>query len=97
MNVKKILGLFAVAGLLAFAAPTERAQAASLNGPGIAAAVQGGASESIATEVQYRRGHAHGHRYHPRPRVRHHHHYRRPVIVHRPHHRPHRHQHYRRY
>ena len=94
MNVKKLFGLFAVAGLLAFAAPT--AQAAPLHGGGIAAAVQSGVGESLATEVQYRRHHHH-HRYHPRPRVRHHHHYRRPAIVHRPYHRPHRNHYYRRY
>jgi hypothetical protein len=55
MNVKKIFGFVAVAGLLFVAVPAERAQALSLNGPGIAAAVQSGASESMTTEVQYRR------------------------------------------
>jgi hypothetical protein len=62
MSVKKIFGFLAVAGLLFVAAPAERAQAASLNGPGIAAAVQTGSAENLTTEVQYRRYHR---GYHP--------------------------------
>ena len=70
MNFKRIFGFVAVAGLLFVAAPAERAQAMSLNGPGIAAAVQNGPSESLTTEVQYRRDHRgyrshhHGRRHH---------------------------------
>jgi hypothetical protein len=63
MNMKKIFGFVAVAGLLFVAAPTERAQAISLNGPGIATAVQNGPSESLTTEVQYRRAYR-GYRMH---------------------------------
>lgn len=94
MNVKKIFGLFAVAGLLFVAAPAQRASAMSLGNPGIAAAVQNGAGEKIATEVQYRRYH-HGYRPHHGYR-RHHGWYRPPVIRRhhgwhygRPHHRRH--------
>lgn len=60
MNVKSILGLTAVAGLLAIAAPAERASAMSLASPGIAAAVQ---SETAAgtTEVRWHRGGWHRH------------------------------------
>ena len=83
MNFKKIFGFVAVAGLLFVAAPTERAQALSLNGPGIAAAVQNGPSESLTTEVQYRRDHRgfRGHRGYGRP----HHGWRRPHYAPRPH------------
>lgn len=80
MNFKKILGLFAVAGLLAFAVPTSQASAAPLATPGIASAVQAGLSESMTTEVQYRRDHR-GYRPHRG--------YRRPAFVRRP--PPHRH------
>ncbi|WP_295848866.1 hypothetical protein [Tardiphaga sp.] len=68
MNIKKILGLAAIAGLLFVAAPNQRASAMSLNNPGIAAAVQGGAAAVVTTEVQYRnqRGFR-GHRGHFRP------------------------------
>jgi hypothetical protein len=54
MNVKRILGFAAVAGLLIVAAPTERAQALSLSTPGAAAAVQ---DESVknTTEVRWHR------------------------------------------
>ena len=62
MNIKKIFGFVAIAGLLFVAAPAERAQAMSLNSPGIAAAVQSDASAGI-TQVQYGRHH-HGYRGH---------------------------------
>jgi hypothetical protein len=54
MNMKRILGLAAVAGLLAIAAPTERAQALSLSTPGAAAAVQDDTGK-LATEVRWHR------------------------------------------
>jgi hypothetical protein len=89
VNVKKFFGLAAIAGLLFVAAPTQQANAVSLNGPGIAASVQGG-SEKLATEVQYRRHHNRGYRGHHGMR-RHHgwhrpHHIRRHHGWHRPHH-----------
>jgi hypothetical protein len=56
MNVKKIFGFVAIAGLLFVAAPAERAQALSLSGPGIAASVQGNVGDSATTQVQYRHG-----------------------------------------
>lgn len=58
--MKKLLGLLAVAGLLAVVAPSVPAQALSLNTPGIAAAVQGG-SDGLVTEVRGGRGHGRGH------------------------------------
>jgi hypothetical protein len=54
MNMKRILGLAAVAGLLAIAAPTERAQALSLSTPGAAAAVQDDTGK-LTTEVRWHR------------------------------------------
>jgi hypothetical protein len=54
MNVKRILGFAAVAGLLAIGAPTERAQALSLSTPGAAAAVQDDAGK-LTTEVRWHR------------------------------------------
>jgi hypothetical protein len=53
VNVKKILGLLAIGGLLVLAAPAERAQALSLASPGIAAAVQDD-SGKLTTEVRWR-------------------------------------------
>ena len=64
MNVKRLLGFAAVGGLLALAAPVERAQALSLINPGAATAIQDDARQ--VTEVHWRRW---GHR-------RHHHHHR---------------------
>lgn len=64
MDIRKISGLVAVAGLLLVSAPGERAQAASLINPGIAAAVQDGAV-SNTTEVRWHRGWRRGwHRHH---------------------------------
>lgn len=51
--MRKWLGFLAVAGLLAIAAPTHRAEAAVM-APGVASTVQG-ATESLATEVRWRR------------------------------------------
>jgi hypothetical protein len=67
MNVKRILGFAAIAGLLMIAAPTERAQALSLSSPVAAAAVQDDAGK-LTTEVRYY------HRYHYH--YRHHYHHR---------------------
>jgi hypothetical protein len=54
VNVKKILGFFAIGGLLILAAPAERAQALSLLNPGAAAAVQDDGSK-LTTEVRWHR------------------------------------------
>jgi hypothetical protein len=54
MNVNRILGFAAIAGLLAIAAPTERAQALSLSTPGAAAAVQDDTGK-LTTEVRWHR------------------------------------------
>ena len=63
MNLKKILGFFAIGGLLVLAAPAERAQALSLLNPGIAAAVQDEAK--LTTEVRWHRHHGwRHHRWH---------------------------------
>ena len=67
MNVKRILGFAAIAGLLMIAAPTERAQALSLSSPVAAAAVQDDAGK-LTTEVRYHRHYHYHHHYH-------HHHY----------------------
>jgi hypothetical protein len=71
MNLKRILGLAAVAGLLMMAAPTERAQALSLSNPGVAAAVQGDAGK-LTTEVRYYHHYGYHHHYH---HYHHHHHW----------------------
>ena len=89
MNIRKILGFAAIAGLLFVAAPTDRAQAMSLNSPGIAAAVQGDVAEGV-TQVQY---HHHGYRHHHRGYGRPHHFRHRHHGWHRPHFAP-RHHHY---
>jgi hypothetical protein len=56
MNIRKVLGLAAVGGLLVLAAPAERAQALSLSNPGAAAAIQEG-SQQMNTEVRWHRWH----------------------------------------
>ena len=69
MNIRKIFGFAAIAGLLFVATPGQRAEAMSLNSPGIAATVQSGVGAGV-TEVQYRRHHRgygrphHGFRHH---------------------------------
>lgn len=66
MNVKRVLGLAAVAGLLLVAAPAERAKALSLSTPGAAAAVQD-ESNKLTTEVRWHRHwryHYHWRRHH---------------------------------
>ena len=66
MNIKKILGFFAVGGLLVLTAPAERAQALSLINPGVATAVQDEAG-GLVTEVRWHRHHGwrhHGWRHH---------------------------------
>jgi hypothetical protein len=67
MQVTKILGLAAVAAMLALAAPTERANAVSLSNPGAAAAVQQDIKPAT-TEVRWHRWHRHHgwHRWHHR-------------------------------
>jgi hypothetical protein len=72
MNVKRILGLAAVAALLLMTAPAERARAVSLSSPGIAAAVQDEAGK-LTTEVRWH----HHHGYHRHWRWHRHHHWRR--------------------
>ena len=63
MNIKKILGFFAIGGLLVLAAPAERAQALSLLNPGVAAAVQD--DSRLTTEVRWHRHHGwRHHRWH---------------------------------
>jgi hypothetical protein len=68
VNVKKILGFLALGGLLAVAAPAERAQALSPASPGIAAAVLPD-SGKLTTEVRWH--HHHGWRRHHGWRHRH--------------------------
>lgn len=64
MNVRTIFGLAAVAGLLAVTAPADRAQAMSLINPGSSSAAKQ-ASETMATDVHWRRHHHYrGHRHH---------------------------------
>jgi hypothetical protein len=91
MNILKLSGLAAIAGLLLIAAPADRAQAAPMSSAGLATTVQRDVIPDVS-EVQYRRHH-HGYRHHHR--YRHHHGYRRHF------HRPHRHygprHHYRRH
>ena len=73
MNVTKLLGYAAVAGLLILAVPAERAQALSLASPGAAAAVQDDSKQ--VTEVRWR--HRGWHRHHRWHRWHHRHHWRR--------------------
>jgi hypothetical protein len=98
VNLKKLFGLAAIAGLMFVAAPTQQANAVSLNNPGVAATVQG-AGEGLKTDVQYRRHHHHrGYRHHHVRRHHHwhrHHHVRRHHGWHRPHFRHHGHRHWR--
>jgi hypothetical protein len=56
MNLKTVLGLTAVAGLLVIGAPSERAQALSLSNPSAASAAQQGVSAKDVTEVGWHRG-----------------------------------------
>jgi hypothetical protein len=70
MNILKLSGLAAVAGLLLIAAPENRAQAAPMASQGLAAAVQRDVIPDV-TEAHYRR---HWHRHAQR---RHHPHWRR--------------------
>jgi hypothetical protein len=65
MQVTKVLGLAAVGGLLAIAAPTERANALSLSNPGAAAAVQEDV-KPVTSEVGWRHRHYRHHRWHHR-------------------------------
>ena len=74
MNVKRVLGFAAVAGLLVIAVPTERANATPLGSPGIAAALQN--EGKLTTEVHWRR-HWGWRRHHWRRHYWHRHHWRR--------------------
>ena len=56
MNVKKILGIVSLGGLLVVAVPTGPAQALSPVNPGTAAAVQDDSSK-LTTEARGRRHH----------------------------------------
>ncbi|MDO8978532.1 MAG: hypothetical protein Q7V17_04790 [Afipia sp.] len=62
MNVRTFFGLAAVAGLLAVTAPADRAEAMSLINPGTSSAAKQ-ASETMTTDVHWRRHHHH-HRMH---------------------------------
>lgn len=98
MNIKKIFGFVAVAGLLFVAAPGQRAEAMSLNSPGIATAVQSDVGAGV-TQVQYGRHH-HGYRHHrgygrPHHGFRHHRGYHRGPHFAPRHHHGHRRGHYR--
>ena len=70
MKVTKILGLAAVGGVLALAAPVERAQALSLATPGAAAKVQDD-SNQLTTQVRWHGWHRGWHRGHHRWHRRH--------------------------
>ncbi|MBN8980759.1 MAG: hypothetical protein J0I29_05700 [Rhizobiales bacterium] len=65
MSIKKILGLTAVAGLMAVAVPAGQAQAFSPANPAASSAKF--ASESMTSEVRWRRHYGH-HRHYWRPR-----------------------------
>jgi hypothetical protein len=75
MNVKRILGLAAIAGLLMMAAPAQRAEAVSLSSPGIAAAVQDDAGK-LTTEVRWHHGWHHHYGWHRHWRWHRHYHWR---------------------
>jgi hypothetical protein len=62
MNMMRILGFAAVAGLLMLAAPIDRAQALSLSSPAAAAAMQHDSS-NLTTEVRWHH-HWHHHFWH---------------------------------
>jgi hypothetical protein len=67
IRLSRIVALATIAGTIAIAAPSGGAQAASLIGPGIAAAVQDGPSSKMISEVRWRHGwHRHHHRWHRR-------------------------------
>jgi hypothetical protein len=61
-NVKKILGLIAIAGLMLISVPSDRAQAMSLSNPATASTTRV-ASEGLTTDVHWRRFHGF-HRHH---------------------------------
>ncbi|MBB1090966.1 hypothetical protein [Rhodopseudomonas pseudopalustris] len=75
MNILKLTGLAAVAGLLLIAAPGDRAQAAPMAAAGLATSVQRDVISDVS-EVQYRHHH-HGYRHHRHVRPHHYrgHHY----------------------
>ena len=57
VEVKKIFGLIALAGLLLIFAPAQRSQALSLSSPGLAAALNQDAAAKATSEVRWRRYH----------------------------------------
>lgn len=67
MNIKKVLGLAAVAGLISVAAPVGQAQAVSLANPGGALSAKF-ASEGMTTDVHWRRYRGYHRHYGWRPR-----------------------------
>ena len=67
MNLKKALGLAAVAGLIAIVSPVGQAHALSLASPGSALTAKY-ASEGMSTDVHYRRHGGYRRHYGWRPR-----------------------------
>ena len=70
--MKKLLGLVAISGLMALAAPSLKAEAASLINPAISSPIAAAAAGSGITEVRWHRPHwRHWHRHHWRWHRRH--------------------------
>ena len=67
MNIRKVLGLAAVVGLISVAAPIGQANAVSLANPGVANSAKY-ASEGMTTDVRWRRGRGYHRHYGWRPR-----------------------------
>ena len=67
MNIRKVLGLAAIAGLISVAAPVGQANAVSLANPGVANSAKY-ASERMTTDVRWRRGRGYHRHYGWRPR-----------------------------
>jgi hypothetical protein len=74
MNMKKLLGLVAIGGLMVLAMPSLKAEAASLINPAISSPIAAAAAGSGITEVRWHRPHwrrSHWHRHHWRRWHRH--------------------------
>ena len=67
MNIRKVLGLAAVVGLISVAAPVGQAQAVSLANPGAAVSAKF-ASEGMTADVRWRRHGGYHRHYGWRPR-----------------------------